>query len=372
MKPYRRFRAHGRGGAAPTEELEALRDLNVNARAPRPRSSDRPASPRPPRPPRTDRQPPPPRRHWWSLRGVGPGGVALRLGAIALALVLLWATLGFLALRGAAASANKRISAGARAALTDPGGGLLGTPQTFLIIGSDADRGRTGARADTVMLMRTNPDTGHIRYLSIPRDLRVEVPGEGHVKITEAYAYRGVRGVIRAIQREIGVPVNHVMVIDFKGVSKMVDAVGGVTVNNPYDLRQCPYPGGRLVTFHRGRINLSGPEALVYVRVRKCDSDLERARRQQLVVAALKSKVLSLSGLLTAPWRGARMIRAISTDLSAVDLVKFGWLQARLKTDPSDRDVLAGDATTIGGLFYFLFDPGKAGPQLRRFEGASR
>jgi anionic cell wall polymer biosynthesis LytR-Cps2A-Psr (LCP) family protein len=145
-----------------------------------------------------------------------------------------------------------------------------------------------------------------------------------------------------------------------------------VTVNNPYDLRQCPYPGGRLVTFHRGRINLSGPEALVYVRVRKCDSDLERARRQQLVVAALKSKVLSLSGLPTAPWRGARMIRAISTDLSAVDLVKFGWLQARLKTDPSDRDVLAGDATTIGGLFYFLFDPGKAGPQLRRFEGASR
>jgi LCP family protein required for cell wall assembly len=302
---------------------------------------------------------------------VGPWGIAARVGVLLLVVVLGWAGLGYLALSGAASEANKRISAGARAALTDPKGGLLGTPENTLIIGSDADRDRSGARADTLMVMRTDPDAGRIRYLSIPRDLRVEVPGVGHVKIGEAFAYRGNRGVIRAIRDEIGLPIHHIMVIDFKGVSKMVDAVGGISLDNPFELRECEYPGGRRVSFSKGRIELDGAQALVYSRVRKCDGDVERARRQQLVVAALKSKVLSWSSLPAAPWRGARMVRAISTDLSAMDLAKLGWLQGRLKTDGKDRDVLAGAPTSIGGIFYFVMDPDRAETQLRRFQSST-
>lgn len=302
---------------------------------------------------------------------MGPWGIAGRVGVVLLLVVVGWAGLGYLALSGAASEANKRISAGARAALADPQGGLLGTPENTLIIGSDAERGRSGARADTLMVMRTDPDAGRIRYLSIPRDLRVDVPGVGAVKMGEAFAYRGNRGVIRAIRDEIGLPIHHIMVIDFKGVSKMVDAVGGISLDNPFELRECEYPGGRRVSFPRGRIELDGAEALVYSRVRKCDGDVERARRQQLVVAALKSKVVSWSALPAAPWRGARMVRAISTDLSAMDLAKLGWLQGRLKTDAKDRDVLAGDATSIGGVFYFILDPDRAETQLRRFQSST-
>ncbi len=302
---------------------------------------------------------------------MGPGGIAARVGVLLLVVVLGWAGFGYLALSGAASDANKRISAGARAALADPKGGLLGTPENTLIIGSDADRDRSGARADTLMVMRTDPDGGHIKYLSIPRDLRVELPGVGHVKMGEVFAYRGNRGVIRAIRDEIGLPIHHIMVIDFKGVSKMVDAVGGISLDNPFELRECEYPGGRRVSFPKGRIELDGAQALVYSRVRKCDGDVERARRQQLVVAALKSKVLSWSALPMAPWRGARMVRAISTDLSAMDLAKLGWLQGRLKTDAKDRDVLAGDPTSIGGTFYFVLDPDRAETQLRRFQSST-
>jgi len=366
-KPYRRFRAHGRATSAPGDGLAALRELNAVVPKERERRPARPAATarerRPPSPPR--------RRRWWSLRAVGPGGIAARVGVLFLVVVLGWAGLGYLALSGAAGEANKRISAGARAALADPRGGLLGTPENTLIIGSDADRGRSGARADTVLVMRTDPNAGRIRYLSIPRDLRVEVPGVGQVKIGEAFAYRGNRGVIRAIREEIGLPIHHIMVIDFEGVSKMVDAVGGIEVDNPFELRDCPYPGGKAVSFPRRRISLDGAEALVYVRVRKCDGDVERARRQQLVVAALKSKVLSWSSLPAAPWRGARMVRAISTDLSAIELAKLGWLQGRLKTDAKDRDVLAGDPTTIGGVFYFVLDPDRAEVQLRRFQNSA-
>lgn len=366
-KPYRRFRARGHATSAPGDGLAALRELNAVVPKERELRPQRPAATTP----RERRPQPPRRRHWWSLRGVGPGGIAARLGVVLLVVVLAWAGFGYLALSGAAGQANKRISAGARAALADPKGGLLGTPENTLIIGSDADRGRSGARADTVLIMRTDPDAGRIRYLSIPRDLRVELPGVGHVKMGEVFAYRGNRGVIRTIRDEIGLPIHHIMVIDFKGVSKMVDAVGGIQVDNPFELRDCPYPGGKTVSFPRRRISLDGAQALVYVRVRKCDGDVERARRQQLVVAALKSKVLSWSGLPAAPWRGARMVRAISTDLSAIDLAKLGWLQGHLKTGAQDRDVLAGDSTMIGGIFYFVLDPDRAEAQLRRFQSST-
>ena len=288
---------------------------------------------------------------------------------VLLVVVVGWATLGYFALRGAASDANSRISSTARRALADPKGGLLGTPQNILVLGSDADRDRTGARADTILVMRTDPDAGVIRYLSIPRDLRVEYPGQGHVKIGETFAYGGNRGVIRAINQEIGLPIHHIMVLDFKGVSQMVDAVGGIEVQNPFNLRDCSYPGGKNVSFPRRRIALDGAQALVYSRVRTCDGDLERARRQQLVLAAIQSKVLSWTGIPQAPWRGARMIRAMSTDMSATDLAKLGWLQGKLTTGPKDRDVLAGDPANIGGIFYFLLDPDRAEQQLRRFEG---
>lgn len=362
-KPYRRFRARVRQNAAPEQEFAALRALNEQDAEPRRRSAPAEPKPRPARPAATRK------RRWWSLRGVGAGGVVLRLGGLFLATFLIWALLGYLTLRGATAEANRHISPRAKAALADPGGGLLRTPQNTLVIGSDADRDRSGARADTVLIMRTDPDAGRVRYLSIPRDLRVNMPGIGHVKITEAFAYRGNRGVINAIRDELGIPIHHIMVIDFKGVSKMVDAVGGVTVDNPFDLQDCPYPGGRTVSFPRGKIDLDGPEALVYVRVRKCDSDLERAQRQQLVVAAIKSKLLSWSSLPVAPWRGARMVRAMGTDFSTTDLAKFGWLQGRLTTGPGDREVLAGSSQTIGNISYYLLDPEGAGPQIRRFAG---
>jgi polyisoprenyl-teichoic acid--peptidoglycan teichoic acid transferase len=363
-KPYRRFRAHGRAQGEPSDDLAALRELNTAAPKAPERGSKKTAAA-----PRSRPVVPAARRRWWSLRGVGKGGIAARLVGLLVIAFVGWATLGYFTLRGAANDANSRISATARRALADPKGGLLGTPQNILVLGSDADRDRTGARADTILIMRTDPDAGRIRYLSIPRDLRVEYPGQGNIKIGEAFAYGGNRGVIRAIDRTLGLPIHHVMLIDFKGVSKMVDAVGGITLDNPFDLKDCAYPGGRNVSFPRGKISLDGAEALVYSRVRKCDGDLERARRQQLVVAALKSKVISWTGLPSAPWRGARMVRAMSTDLSATDLAKLGWLQGKLTTDPADRDVLIGEPANIGGTFYFLFDPGRAGPQLERFQG---
>jgi polyisoprenyl-teichoic acid--peptidoglycan teichoic acid transferase len=384
-KPYRRFRARGRGpGEGGLEELRALTSARTAGAArgrrpsPRPdpveRPQARPASRRPPAPPRRARPAPPaadgaaPRRRIWSLRGIGVLGWTWRIGVVLLVALLAWGGFGYWALSNADNVANSRVTPAGRRALA-PAGGLLGTPQNILVIGSDARGGEHRARADTIMIMRTDPDAGRIRYLSIPRDFRVDLPRMGPQKINAALFFYGQPGIIGAVRRLTGLPIHHIIVIRFQGLARLVDDLGGVTVDNPTALVDCPYPGGIRVSFPKGPVHLDGARALQYVRVRKCDSDLQRAARQQLLVSALKGRVVSLGSLYRAPWRAASIVRAIGTDLSTTELVKLGWLQARLKQVPADRMVLAGVPQTIGGISYVVGLPDQDEQQLGRFVG---
>lgn len=362
-KPYRRFRARGGGTGGGLDELRTL-----NARpgvAPPPD-----AAPKPRREPRievlTAR---PPRRGRWSLRGIGVWGWVWRLGLLLLMGVGVWATLGFLAVRGAVSDANARIAPAAERVLDEPRGGLLSTTQNTLVIGADGRVGETRSRADTILIMRTDPGDGRIKWLSIPRDFRVEIPGRGPQKINAAYYYGGQPGIIRAVKRVTGLPIHHLVVVSFRGFPKLVDELGGVTVTNPTRLVRCPYPGGRTVSFPRGEIELNGRRALEYVRVRKCDDDFRRAQRQQAFASALRERIVSVPGLPQAPWRGAAAIRAISTDLGTLDMLKMGWLQMRLDQDPRDRLVLAGTPRYVDGQSFVVGEPDLGERQIARFVG---
>jgi LCP family protein required for cell wall assembly len=375
-KPYRRFRARGRvPGDGGLEELRALTSARTTGaprgRPPSPRPAERPQA-RPPSRPRPPRRPAPaagapaPRRRIWSLRGLGVLGWTWRIFGLLVFAALVWGGLGYWAIHNADNVANSRVTPAARRAL-NPGGGLLGSPQNILIVGSDARPGEKAARADTIMVMRTDPDSGRIKYLSVPRDFRVELPRLGGEKINAALFFYGQPGIIGAVRRLTGLQINHIIVIRFQGLARLVDELGGVTVNNPTALVNCPYPGGIPVNFPKGPIHLDGARALQYVRVRKCDSDLQRAARQQLVMSALKGQVVSVGSFYRAPWRAAAVVRAIGTDLSTTELIKLGWLQARLEQDPRDRIVLAGQPQTIGGISYVVGLPDEDEQQLARF-----
>jgi len=157
------------------------------------------------------------------------------------------------------------------------------------------------------------------------------------------------------------------VVIKFNGVKRMVDDIGGITVSNPTAIKNCPYPGGTTVSFPAGQINLTGDEALQFVRVRKCDDDFHRAARQQAFVSGVKSRMASLSGIPFSPWRGAAAIRAIGTDMGVADLMKLGWLQWRLTSNPGDRTVLAGIPRTVNGVSYVLGEPNQDEQQVAAF-----
>ena len=232
----------------------------------------------------------------WLPRRGEPNSLRLTIVAgILLVLLLLsgWLTLGLLAVRTSMAQANGRLDPRARAALSLGTGSIVSSPTAVLIIGVDEQ-----ANSDTLQVMRFDPDQQLIATLSIPRDLRVSVPGYGDEKINAAYAAGGAALAIQTVQNYTGLRIEHVIVVDFTGLVGLVDAVGGITIDNPHALRSVF--DGKDVRFREGRLDLDGANALAYARVRKnalsaSDSDVSRGGRQQAVIQAMRAQILSYS-----------------------------------------------------------------------------
>jgi LCP family protein required for cell wall assembly len=170
-----------------------------------------------------------------------------------------------------------------------------GDPRTFLILGSDARYGdkklKIKARSDTIMLVRVDPDRKRIAVMSIPRDLKVTIPGAGTGKINSAYEIGGPKKTFATIQRlfrDAGedFPINGVINVNFGGFRRAVNYVGGVYVDvdrRYYNDNSTAAPGEAYATIdvQPGYQRLRGQDALDYVRYRHGDSDFFRAARQQ-------------------------------------------------------------------------------------------
>ncbi len=301
-------------------------------------------------------------RSWRRWRRITLGVV---LGLLVVTLV--WATLGYLAVRRGVTEANKRLDPQAKAALAPGQGSLLSNPSNILILGADVGanrKDRTGrGRSDSIMLLRTDPDDHRLSFLSIPRDLRVEIPGRGADKINAAYSYGGAALAIETVEALTGLPVNHVIVVDFGTFNEVVDAVGGITISNPKPILSnpfdCPLKPDKCATwkgwsFRKGEIELDGRRALVYARIRENqldsgESDITRGERQQRVVQAIMDTVTGLQGFLRMPFIGDDVVTPLATDLSTNQLIQVMWVRKRAAPEKTLRCRLGGDPSTIGG-----------------------
>jgi LCP family protein required for cell wall assembly len=168
-----------------------------------------------------------------------------------------------------------------------------GGPRTLLLLGSDqryADKvAGLKPRSDTMLLVRINPRTDSISVLSVPRDLKADIPGYGSDKINAAFEDGGPRLTVRTIQQLFkGVtgepfPINNVLVVNFGSFKKAVDYIGGVYVD--VDRRYFNDNSGldhyATIDIQPGYQKLKGQDALDYVRFRHTDNDIVRAARQQ-------------------------------------------------------------------------------------------
>ncbi|PGZ95354.1 LytR family transcriptional regulator [Bacillus pseudomycoides] len=166
-------------------------------------------------------------------------------------------------------------------------------PISILLIGSDQRKDEIG-RSDSLMLFTLNPKTKSMKVVSIPRDTYTEIIGKGKKdKINHAYAFGGVDMTVKTVENFLDVPVDHYIEVNMEGFKDIVDAVGGVDVNNDLEFTQDGHH------FAKGNIHLTGDEALAYTRMRKEDprGDFGRQMRQRQVIQAVIKKGANVSSL---------------------------------------------------------------------------
>jgi polyisoprenyl-teichoic acid--peptidoglycan teichoic acid transferase len=241
-------------------------------------------------PPEGDHEPPPkPKRYWWRFTLAS--------------FVIVCATASAVAASGLIKIDNIAEALGHNNKLKNLVAGVLketkgGEAQNILILGSDkrANEPEDPGRSDTTILLRLDPDNDAIALMSIPRDLEVEIPGVGTEKFSSAYAYGGPKLTLRVVKELTGLPINHIVNVDYLGFVRAVYAIGCVYVD--VDRRYYHSNVGVPPSEQYSEINVQpgyqlmcGKRALEYVRYRHTDTDIVRAARQQDFLSAARQRV---------------------------------------------------------------------------------
>jgi LCP family protein required for cell wall assembly len=240
---------------------------------------------------------------------------------------------------------------------------------TVLLLGGDAGPGRRGLRTDTMIVASFEVATGKLSLFGLPRNM-VQVPlPDGPAAdyfgdcrcfqrpLNELYAFAederpdlfpnsrrpGIAAVAGAAEELLGLPIDHYALVDLLGFIDVVDALGGVTVNNLKPVRveidrlgrPGPHPAFEL---RSGRHRLNGYSALAYSRSRKTTTDYDRMQRQRCVIGALARQTDPAQLLAAFPRLVKVLKRSVATDIPASGLP--GLLQAA-----GDRPV---KVTTVG------------------------
>ena len=272
-----------------------------------------------------------------------------------------WLLLSLLLFLLSAQINSKGVNDAAERALTS-GGFPLVQPTTILVLGSDArveGLAEPGAqiggpsRSDSIMLIRTG--AGKSAKLSIPRDLVVDIPGHGPDKINAAYAIGGPSLTVNTIEEYLGIDINHVIEVDFGNFPDFIDALGGIDIKTNCvisNINGGVANGGTTLKLKAGENHLNGDEALILARTRKnechpAETDLDRAERQQDVLAAIKSRIVSPSTFLRLPWVAWQAPKAVQSDMRGFSLL---GIAGGMAIGGDQKPVVLGGLDTAGGV----------------------
>lgn len=249
----------------------------------------------------------------------------------------------------------------------------------YLIVGSDSrenlpdDLGGNfgdfpGARADVMILAQVID--GRRQLLSIPRDLKVEIPGHGTAKINAAYSFGGPDLLVETVAIATSVRANHYLEVEFGGFAAIVDALGGIELDFPYEARDLK--SGLAV--EAGTSKIDGATALAYARSRQYEEfregqwvvaegsgDIARTGRQREVLLQIMSEASSLSGLVRSPLVVSAVGSYLTADSSTnvFTMARMGW--AIRSASVTDSVALPVQDANEGGVSYVVrSDPAAA------------
>ncbi|MFB5504202.1 LCP family protein [Enterococcus faecalis] len=227
-------------------------------------------------------------------------------------------------------------------------------PFSVLLLGIDTgDDGRVEqGRSDTTIVATVNPRDKQTTLVSLARDTYVDIPGQGKQdKLNHAYAFGGASLAMDTVENYLNIPINHYVSINMAGLKELVNAVGGIEVNNNLTFSQDGYD------FTIGKISLNGEQALSYSRMRYEDpnGDYGRQERQRKVIEGIVQKVLSLNSVSNYQEILTAVSDNMKTDLSFDDMKKIA-LDYRSAFGKVKQDQLQGTVFMQDGVSYQRVD----------------
>lgn len=237
----------------------------------------------------------------------------------------------------------------------------------ILALGADGRPGIDTDRADAIHVVGVNAPAGSATILNIPRDTYVRIPGHGRRKINDAYTIGGADLQARVVSELTGAPIRFVVTATFDGFPKMIDEIGGVTVNVPHPMDD-PFSGAR---FPAGPVEMNGGEALAFSRNRKIPGgDLNRTQNQGAVIIAALAK-LRADGVGSSPAKTFKALGTLGrhsrlTNVGLVDLYNLGRLGIAI--DPARvRNVTMPGNLGFAGSAAVVYAAPAAGPLFADF-----
>jgi LCP family protein required for cell wall assembly len=244
---------------------------------------------------------------------------------------------------------------------------------TILVMGldyGDWDPGRAGPpRSDSMILLTIDPVSHTAGMLSIPRDLWVTIPGiQGEHKINTAHRfgeYYNMPGggpglAMRTVERLLEIPINFYAIIDFYAFEDLIDELGGIEIDIPYEIQVDPIGPENTVVLKPGLQLLDGSTALAYARNRyTAGGDFDRARRQQQVLIAMRKQFFNLQALpkliYNAPSLYRQLRSGIHTNMTLEQALKLAWLVREVELEDIKQAVIGN-----GEVIYDKAEDGQA------------
>lgn len=270
----------------------------------------------------------------------------------------------------------------------------------ILLLGVDRDPDRMAQGepplSDTMIIVSIDPATQQVGMLSIPRDLLVTIPGLGDDKINAAYSNGSMSDITgpglveKTVEYNFGIPIHYFAEVDLQGFEKIIDTIGGVTIDVAAPIKDDEYPGSAFnytrVYFPAGLQHMNGADALRFARTRKDDDDFARGNRQQQMLMSLREQAVQLNLISKSNQLLQDLGGTFRTDLSPTEMLKLAKLGTQIKgngihsynlmsatheQNDSRGYYLIPDWTAIRGIINQMIPGGSTSPSPAAATGSS-
>ena len=226
----------------------------------------------------------------------------------------------------------------------------------IMVMGVDRRSDDVG-RSDTLMTVTIDKTQGKAEILSLPRDTRVAIEGNGYDKINHAYAYGGSSLTRKTVESLLGVPMDYYVLIDVKAFERIIDAMDGVDIDvekrmyyeDPWDDN-----GGLVIDLYPGMQHMDGGKAIQYVRYRDGEGDIGRISRQQHFMKAVMEKMLSPAILPKLPQLMEEVQSAVETDMPLTEMVSLAQLLPTIREQGMESVMVPGTPAFLDDISYWL------------------